>query len=314
MRKSIGRPQPPRRKGPDKPNAGPAGGPAAGPAGGGAAGAGRKAGHKAGRSRQQAPRTGAVPGGRVRLYGRHAGLAALRNPERVIHQLWAAPAMVAELATVAGGRHPAPQVQEMAELDQLVPPGASHQGLVVEAKMLTSVTLEEVITQAAMGGRISGPVLVLDQVTDPQNVGAILRSAAAFGALCVVTQDRHSPEESGALAKAASGCLELVSWVRVVNVARALDQLADAGFWRVGLDGQADLLLEAALDDPRCQPRCALVLGAEGRGLRQNVAAHCDVLARLPISDQVESLNVSTATAIALYAATRAAGSASTRD
>jgi 23S rRNA (guanosine2251-2'-O)-methyltransferase len=146
------------------------------------------------------------------------------------------------------------------------------------------------------------PLLVLDQVTDPHNVGAILRSAAAFDALGIITQDRHAPPESGVVARAASGALELVPWVRVVNLARALEEIAEAEFWRVGLTGNTQTTLGEALGSPQV----ALVLGAEGEGMRQNTEAHCDVLARLPISPRIESLNVSNAAAIALYAASQA--------
>jgi 23S rRNA (guanosine2251-2'-O)-methyltransferase len=129
-------------------------------------------------------------------------------------------------------------------------------------------------------------------------MGAILRSAAAFGAVAVVTQDRHAPPESGTVAKSASGALEIVPWVRVVNLARALEEMAEAGYWRVGLAGEADAAFAAALP----AGPVALVLGAEGEGLRHNIAAHCDALARLPIGEAMESLNVSNAAAIALYA------------
>ena len=165
--------------------------------------------------------------------------------------------------------------------------------------MLECQALEELLLAEVLDADPARPLVVLDQVTDPHNLGAILRSAAAFDACAVVTQDRHAPPESGVVAKSASGALELVPWVRVVNLARALEEAAEAGYWRIGLDGEA----EAALADALPAGPVALVLGAEGEGLRDNVAGHCDALARLPIGDRMESLNVSNAAAIALYAA-----------
>lgn len=185
---------------------------------------------------------------------------------------------------------------EAPDLGRLVPHDAPHQGVVIEVEPLEGAWLDEIITDAPEGAVL----LVLDQVTDPHNVGAILRSAAAFGAIGIVTQDRHSPPEGGVLAKAASGALERVPWVRVVNLARALEEIGEAGFWRIGLAGDAETDLKDALGSPRI----ALVLGAEGAGLRPNTREHCDAIARLPISDAMESLNVSNAAAVALYAAT----------
>ncbi len=140
-------------------------------------------------------------------------------------------------------------------------------------------------------------VLILDQVTDPHNVGAIIRSAAAFGARAIITTDRHAPPESGTLAKSASGALEVLPWVRVTNLSRALDSLAEMGYWRLGLDGTAEMSIREA----DFGKNIALVMGAEGRGLRKGSRTHCDALIKLPIRRTVESLNVSNAAAIALY-------------
>ena len=179
------------------------------------------------------------------------------------------------------------------DLARLVARDAPHQGLVLECNALEDVYIEDVLSEDA-----ARPVLVLDSVTDPHNVGAILRSAAAFNAAAIITQDRHAPPESGTLAKSASGALEIVPWVRVVNLSRALDEIAEAGYWRIGLDGAGQTSLAEALPTGPV----ALVLGAEGEGMRHNIAQHCDALARLPISAAIESLNVSNAAAIALYA------------
>jgi 23S rRNA (guanosine2251-2'-O)-methyltransferase len=184
---------------------------------------------------------------------------------------------------------------EAPDLGRLVPHDAPHQGVVIEVEPLEEAWLDDILTAASE----QAVLLVLDQVTDPHNLGAILRSAAAFGAVGIVTQDRHSPPESGVVAKAASGALERMPWARVVNLARALEEIGDAGFWRIGLTGDANTELKDALGPQRV----ALVLGAEGPGLRPNTREHCDALARLPISDAVESLNVSNAAAVALYAA-----------
>ena len=229
---------------------------------------------------------------RPRLWGRHAVAAALDNPARKVLRAWAT------RETAAFMQFPkdvALTLAEAPDLARLVPADAPHQGVVVEVEPLDELWLDGLLHDAPERAAL----LVLDQVTDPHNVGAILRSAAAFGAIGIVTQDRHSPPESGALAKAASGALERVPWARVVNLARALEEIGEAGFWRIGLTGDAETQLKDALGSPRV----ALVLGAEGPGLRPNTREHCDALARLPISDAVESLNVSNAAAVALYAA-----------
>ena len=241
-------------------------------------------------------RQASKPDSRPRFWGRHAVAAALANPERQVVKLWVTHDAAADFDLPAG----VPVTYaDTADLGRLIPRDAPHQGIVAEVEKLPDMWLGDLLDSAEE----RRPLLVLDQVTDPHNVGAILRSAAAFDALGLVTQDRHAPPESGALAKAASGALETVPWVRVVNLSRALDEIAEAGFWRVGLTGAADMTLAEALGPARL----ALVLGAEGEGMRQNTEHHCDALARLPISERMESLNVSNAAAIALYAAVTAA-------
>jgi 23S rRNA (guanosine2251-2'-O)-methyltransferase len=229
---------------------------------------------------------------RPRFWGKHAVAAALDNPNRKVLRAWATREAAAFMqfpkdvqVTLAEGP----------DLGRLVPNDAPHQGVVIEVEPLEEAWLDDVLADA--GER--AVLVVLDQVTDPHNVGAILRSAAAFGAIAIVTQDRHSPPESGVIAKASSGALERVPWVRVVNLARALEEIGEAGFWRIGLAGDAQMDLKDALGPPRI----ALVLGAEGAGMRPYTREHCDAIARLPISDAVESLNVSNAAAVALYAA-----------
>jgi 23S rRNA (guanosine2251-2'-O)-methyltransferase len=243
-------------------------------------------------SRRKKSHQSAGPAHRPRLWGRHAVSAALDNPERKLLRAWATRDAAAFMQFP---KHVAVTLAEAPDLGRLVPHDAPHQGVVIEVEPLDDVWLDGLLT----GAPERAVLLVLDQVTDPHNVGAILRSAAAFGAVGIVTQDRHSPPESGVVAKAASGALERVPWARVVNLARALEEIAEAGFWRIGLAGDAETELKEALGPNRV----ALVLGAEGAGLRPNTREHCDALARLPITDVVESLNVSNAAAVALYAA-----------
>jgi len=235
-----------------------------------------------------------------RLYGRHAVFAALDNPNRSLRKLHVTHATAKTIVIPPGL---AVQYGDDHDLGRLVPADAPHQGFVLEVDALDSVWLGDILAEA-QSDNDNRPLIVLDQVTDPHNVGAIMRSALAFGARALVTQDRHSPSESGVLARAASGALEQLPWCRVVNLARALDEIGEAGFWRIGLDGTADTDLETAL----ANTRPALVMGAEGEGLRPLTIERCDQLAKLPISPAMESLNVSNAAAIALYAAARRAG------
>jgi 23S rRNA (guanosine2251-2'-O)-methyltransferase len=230
----------------------------------------------------------------VVLYGWHTVTAALANPARRIRRLFVTENALRRLADEGMALPVAPEVVRPDALAARLTPDAVHQGLVAEADPLPSPSIEELDT--------SGLVLVLDQITDPHNVGAILRTAAAFAVRAVVTTARHSPEATGVLAKSASGALELVPIVVVQNLARALVGLKERGFLTVGLDSDApDDLAALALRAP-----LALVLGAEGKGLRQLTGATCDRLARLDVPGAIKSLNVSNAAALALYIATRA--------
>jgi 23S rRNA (guanosine2251-2'-O)-methyltransferase len=246
------------------------------------------AGHKS-----QRRRGAAQTSGNPKFYGRHAVYAALDNPERKLIKLWGTREELGKIVIPEGL---AMQYAEVTDLARYVPKDAPHQGLVLEVAPLEDLWLADVLPSGPDDKR---PLLILDQVTDPHNVGAILRSAAAFNAVALVTQDRHAPAESGVLAKSASGALEIVPWIRVVNLARALEEIAEHSYWRIALDGEANVTLGDALS----AGRNALVLGAEGDGIRQNVIEHCDQVAKLPISTAMESLNVSNAAAIALYAA-----------
>ena len=226
------------------------------------------------------------------IYGHHPVLAAVANPARRCRLLLATADALKNLqkeADLPGDL--TVKTAERQEIERQLGPGSVHQGLALQADPLPDEDL-----QSACSGH--DLVLVLDQVTDPHNIGAILRSAAAFGAAAVVLQDRHSPAATGALTKAASGAVEKVPMVRVVNLARALDELKTMGFWIVGLDAEAP----ASLDHVAESGPIALVLGAEGPGLRRLSREACDVLAQIPFTGGMSSLNVSNAAAVALYA------------
>ena len=236
------------------------------------------------------------------VYGRHAVAAALANPARRWRRLAVLAGQEAEAAALAEaaaavrhGEGEAVQSFDRAALDRLLPEGAVHQGWALEVEPLETGDLGDVLR--AVHGAQRTVIVVLDQVSDPHNVGAILRSAAAFGARAVILAEHGAPPASGVLAKAASGALDSVPLVREVNLARALDRLKEAGFWCCGLDEAAPAPL-ASLD---LGPRVVLALGSEGSGLRRLLRERCDFLARLPTRPALPSLNVSNAAAVALY-------------
>ena len=229
------------------------------------------------------------------VWGWHATLAALANPLRQPPRRLVATAERARELAARQPALPAAEILDAAEIARLLPPGAAHQGLALKPGAIEPLPLAELASPA------QGVLVMLDHVTDPQNVGAVFRSAAAFGARGVVVQDRHAPAFTGALAKAAAGALDITPHARVVNLARALDELDALGWRAIGLAGDAAQTLDQVLD---ARPT-VLVLGSEGEGLRRLVGEHCDTLARIAMPGGFESLNVSAAAAVALYEATR---------
>jgi 23S rRNA (guanosine2251-2'-O)-methyltransferase len=226
------------------------------------------------------------------LYGIHTVEAALANPNRRIRALYATENAAKRLAADGIALKVTPQIVRPDEIARRLGPDAVHNGLLAEADPLDAPDLSDLAEE--------GIVLVLDQITDPHNVGAILRSAAAFGVKALVTTARHSPEATGVLAKSASGALDYVPMVTVQNLARGLNALRERGFLLVGLDSEGETELAAM---PLRAP-LALVLGAEGKGLRQLTRETCDHSARLGLPGAIKSLNVSNAAALALYIAT----------
>jgi 23S rRNA (guanosine2251-2'-O)-methyltransferase len=227
------------------------------------------------------------------LFGLHAVEAALANPKRIVARVLATENAAHRLGPLIAKRGLTPEAATPKELDRLLGPDAVHQGVALEAEPLPPVALDDVDP--------GGILLVLDQVTDPQNVGAALRSAAAFDASGLVMTERHSPPLHGVLAKAASGALDLVPVILVKNLAQSLAELGERGFLRVGLAEEgAEALETASLTRP-----LALVLGAEGKGLRQLTREHCDLICRISTQSALASLNVSNAAAVALHWASR---------
>src|SRR5437764_1895724 len=235
-----------------------------------------------------------IPEGVAILYGWHTVAAALANPRRTIRKIIATVNAARRLTEKGLALPVAPEIVRPDAIAARLSPDAVHNGLLVEADPLPAFEFEDLAAE--------GTLLVLDQITDPHNVGAILRSAAAFGVAAIVTTARHSPEATGVLAKSASGALDLVPTVTVQNLARALTELKERGFLTVGLDSEGETNLSRA---PLREP-LALVLGAEGKGLRQLTRQTCDIRARLELPGAIKSLNVSNAAAVALYAATAA--------
>lgn len=243
-----------------------------------------------GKNRPKSASPSQDPDGPVWLWGTHAVQAALENPARKCLNL-----LASENAAKKLTESPiTPETVSMKDLDHRLPPGAVHQGIAAQFEQLETLTIEDVIDRGITR------IVVLDQVSDPHNLGAIYRSAAAFGFDAIVLQTRNAPPITGVVAKAAAGAIEMIAESRVVNVARALDSLNEAGFHTVGLDGGGKVTLSQAF---KGATKLAIVMGAEGPGLRPGVAKACSELAHIPISSQMESLNVSTAASIAFYEA-----------
>lgn len=241
------------------------------------------------------PRFDPAPDDRYFMFGIHAVAAALDNPQRHIKRILATENAENRLAEAIAARALSVERVRPKDLDRLLGPDTVHQGIAIETEVLTEPELNQLVARASAPD--GGPLVVLDQVTDPHNVGAVLRSAAVFGAAGLITTRRHSPPLNGTLAKSASGALELIPVALVQNLSRTLDELKDAGVTVIGLDGEGATLL----DDAPLSGAVAFVLGAEGKGLRQLTKETCTTICRIGTSQTLASLNVSNAAAIALH-------------
>ncbi|MCI0465936.1 MAG: 23S rRNA (guanosine(2251)-2'-O)-methyltransferase RlmB [Beijerinckiaceae bacterium] len=238
---------------------------------------------------RKAPQSRPADRGSTALYGFHAVREALRAGRRILFAVYATEAAAGKLAEEIARAGLRPHIVEAQDIARRLGPGAVHQGVMLEASPLEQLDITDIVSR-------SGIVLVLDQITDPHNAGAILRTAAAFGVDAIVVTRRHAPEMGGIVAKAASGGLEHVAIASVTNLARALGHLGEMGYLRIGLDSEAGLSLRSV---PLRYP-VALVLGGEGKGLRHLSREKCDLLARIDLPGTIKSLNVSNACAVAL--------------
>lgn len=226
------------------------------------------------------------------IYGRHAVFTALKNPKRQVSKILCTKETAQEIQEHFSIL---PQIVDRKEIDKKLPPEAVHQGFALFCSRLPTYNIEDIINMAKEKDRCH--ILILDKVTDPQNIGAIIRSAVAFNTLALIVQDKNSPFESGAMVKASAGMIEHLPIARVTNLSRAIEQLKKAGFWTVGMDGYAN----NTIDQLDKTGKTAIIMGSEGKGMRRLVEENCDISVKLPISPLTESLNVATAAAIALY-------------
>ncbi len=226
------------------------------------------------------------------IYGRHAVIAALKNPKRQINKILCTQENASEIQKQTSFPF---QIVERKEIDKLFSTETSHQGFVLFCSRLPNYSIEDIIDMSLKHNKCH--ILILDQVTDPQNIGTIIRSAVAFNTLAIVMQDKNSPLENGAMDKAAVGTIEHMPIARVTNLSRAIEQLKKANFWTIGMDGYAT----TTIDKINKSGKTAIVMGSEGKGMRRLIEESCDISVKLQISPLTESLNVATAASIALY-------------
>lgn len=231
------------------------------------------------------------------LYGRHPVMAAIGNPHRNIIKLYCCKENSEEIkkALNQNKRNISMSIIDKKDLDKMLPKDSVHQGFAAQCQELENFTLDEICRLA--DEKTNCHILILDQVTDPQNIGAIIRSCVAFDTMALILQDKNSPTESGAMAKASAGMIEQLPICRVTNLSRAINQLKDSGFWVIGMNGYATTYI----DGINKNGKIAIIMGSEGKGMRRLIEENCDLTVKLPISPKVESLNVSTAAAITLY-------------